>query len=445
MPLRGSRWLRGIVHMCVVAVAFAVFCGVSVGSALADTVAGRVVTAAPTVGQQMQFSFTGSAAAANTELMVLVQPAGGLGCQPTFNDDQAAVPGFQVIFGGNYTVGPGAFTAASATYTPNNSGSFVACLWLQTVAPAPSGPPTTTAGPVSVPFSVAAPPPPPPPPPPPASASALLAGATVASRPAVGLDAAQDEFVFWQGPGSQLYEGWYESGRWNGPSSIPLAGKIASAPAVAVHRAGEQDVFWRAADGTLRETWYDGQWHHPIKLNSGRVASDPAAGVDATGREYLFWTAPGGGLREMVFNSGHWARPTRVSVAGRVTSDPAVVVRSSGEQDLFWRGAGGALFEATRTNRWHAKVNLGNAPLGSAPTAGIDGSGNLYVFWRGKNAGLWETWQENGRWQHTALAFAGSLGSPPVVAVHASGQQDVLWAGTDNGLWEAENQNGNWL
>jgi serine/threonine protein kinase len=87
---------------------------------------------------------------------------------------------------------------------------------------------------------------------------------------------------------------------------------------------------------------------------------------------------------------------------------------------------------------WQSPVNLGGGPLGSAPTAGVDGSGNLYVFWRGTNGSLWDKWFVGGQWHGPApISAAGTgLASPPSVAVRTDGRQDVFWKGTDGNVHE---------
>jgi hypothetical protein len=87
---------------------------------------------------------------------------------------------------------------------------------------------------------------------------------------------------------------------------------------------------------------------------------------------------------------------------------------------------------------WLKPVNLGSGPLGSVPTAGVDGHGNEYVFWRGTNGALWDKWFVGGQWHGPGPIHAAGtdLASAPTVAVHADGQQDVFWKGTDGDLWE---------
>ena len=105
-------------RICVFALVLGVCFAANAASALADSInTPTVIGGTPQSGKQMQFSFTGSADASGTWLEVLVRPTGPIGCQSTFDNDQAAVPGSNTIYNRNYTVGPGQFTAP-ATYTP---------------------------------------------------------------------------------------------------------------------------------------------------------------------------------------------------------------------------------------------------------------------------------------------------------------------------------------
>jgi hypothetical protein len=91
------------------------------------------------------------------------------------------------------------------------------------------------------------------------------------------------------------------------------------------------------------------------------------------------------------------------------------------------------------TKGWSNAINLNAGPLGSGPTAGVDGVGNQYVFWEGTNGALWDRWYLNNSWHGPAkIGAAGLMGSEPAVAVQPSGQQDVFWRGRGSGqLWES--------
>jgi hypothetical protein len=427
--------------VCVFVLVLGVCLAASAGAALADSLnTPTIVGGAPQAQKPMQFSFTGSAAAGGTELLALARPAATVGCQPTFADDQAAVQGSVQIFNGNYTLGPGAFTAAATSFSPGEPGSWLLCVWLAAPNPAPAYGVTTTAGPASLNFTVAPPPPPPP-------SAHQFNGSGVHSRVAVGVDPAGERFMFWQSADQRLWESYYVSSG-PGTSMIANAGQIYSAPAVAVHQNGEQDVFWKGGDGSLWETWWThttGNWSAALDLKTPQLTSDPTAGVDSAGHEWVFWRGARNSLWGIRYSGSAWGRPFRVKGAGSLTSGPGVAVSPHGSVVVFYRGSNQGLWAETLTGERWVRSDLGDGHLGSAPTAGADGAGNLYVFWRGRDGGLWEATRLSGKWSTGAeLTFAGSLGTPPGATVEANGAQHVFWGGTDHNLWGIEYQNGHW-
>jgi len=277
--------------------------------------------------------------------------------------------------------------------------------------------------------------------PPPAAgwrAGLSLGGGPLSSAPAVGVDSAGDEFVFWQGAGRGLWEKYYIGGKWSAPVQITSAGKIASAPAVAVRGVDQQDVFWKGFNGHLWEARYNHGWHTSVDLGAGRLASAPTVGVDPAGDEFVFWRGAASRLWEKSYRDGRWHRAVRITIAGKIGSAPAVAVHANGQADVFWKGTDGNLWEAVNSDGWHAPIDLGGGPLGSAPTAGVDSAGDEFVFWRGTDGGLWENFYLDSRWNSPIrITIAGTIDSAPAVAVHPTGQQDVFWRGLDGNLWES--------
>jgi hypothetical protein len=185
----------------------------------------------------------------------------------------------------------------------------------------------------------------------------------------------------------------------------------------------------------------------------------PAAAVDQSGNRYVFWQNTGGGLEE-AFNTastGKWTGPNPISGMGQLGSEPTVAVgpQTSGGyhyQYVFWKGTGpgNSLYEAYWNGKWNGPVNLGDGPLGSQPTAGIDSSGNIYVFWENTGNGLEETYYNGSSWDPPNEIKVdgnamGPLGSAPTVAVAPDGDQYVFWesTGAEPELWEAY-WNGSW-
>jgi hypothetical protein len=271
----------------------------------------------------------------------------------------------------------------------------------------------------------------------------------VGSQPAAGADKNGDQFVFWKGSDSHLWEAWYSHKRWQGPVSIPVAGVLASAPAVAVEPDGEQDVFWKGKDGHLWEAWYANDRWNATSLGDGTLGSQPAAGADKAGEQFVFWRGVHGQLQDAWYTKRRtkrrWYGPVSIPAAGRIGSAPTVAVHADGEQDVFWKGADGHLWEAYFTRGQWAATRVGGGTLGSQPAAGADRPGHQYVFWKGTDGRLWEAWYAGKRWQASQpIPQAGRIQSAPAVAVQGSGEQDVFWQGVDGNLWEAYYLSNRW-
>jgi hypothetical protein len=173
----------------------------------------------------------------------------------------------------------------------------------------------------------------------------------------------------------------------------------------------------------------------------------PAVATDKFGNVFAFWENQNAELEEAYYSaaSNSWNGPIEVDGGiGPLASSPAVATgpQSSGGyayQYVFWRGANGDLKEALWNGSWQGPNDLGDGPLSSAPTAGVDGSGNEYVFWKTSTGNLEETAWNGSSWssQHPVNGGMGPLGSAPAVAVAANGDQYVFWGGTNGDLYEA--------
>jgi hypothetical protein len=114
-------------------------------------------TTAPEQAVPVDLTFSGTNnLAGSAEVEAVVRPAGGLGCQSSYQDDQSAV-GAQntAIFGpGAETVPAGQAYEVSASYKPSTPGSYQICAWLaQTV----NGTDQAVAGPSTVSFTARGP------------------------------------------------------------------------------------------------------------------------------------------------------------------------------------------------------------------------------------------------------------------------------------------------
>ncbi len=99
----------------------------------------------------------------------------------------------------------------------------------------------------------------------PAAPSAIPGMGPLGSEPTVGADGLGDIFVFWQGAGNntRVWESWYNAtaATW---SLVPIdlgswTGNTGSPPSVGVAASGQQYVFWQGQDTTL----YQAEWNGP--------------------------------------------------------------------------------------------------------------------------------------------------------------------------------------
>jgi hypothetical protein len=210
-----------------------------------------------------------------------------------------------------------------------------------------------------------------------------------------------------------------------------------------------------------------GTWQHTASAATQPAAS-PSAATDGNGNRYVFWENTSGGLEEALYHDGSWSDPSTVVNSsgdgmGPLGSAPSVTVSptlDSGDyhyQYVFWEGENGDLYEAWWNGKWNGPTDLGDGPLGSAPTAGTDSQGHQYVFWENTGGGLEEVWYNGSSWSspNTIVSSStgdgmGPMGSAPTVAVSpvlntsaGDGYQYVFWEGENGDLYEAW-YNGSW-
>ena len=141
--------------------------GIAPGAMAADTLQVTIGSPTPEQGVPFPVEFSGQTTAVNGEgdgpqLVAVVRPAGGIGCQADLADDKAAAGGVSTeIFGPELDVwvdepqeGPGVYHE-TATYNPPNTGSFLLCAWLE--RPNEGEGSSAVAGPISTTFSVGPP------------------------------------------------------------------------------------------------------------------------------------------------------------------------------------------------------------------------------------------------------------------------------------------------
>lgn len=141
--------------------------GITPRAMAADTMQITVGTPTPEQGVPFPIEITGQTTALNGEgdgpqLVAVIRPTGGIGCQADFADDVAAAGGVSTEIFGPETEdwpqepreGPGAYHE-TATYNPPNTGSFLICAWLED--PDGEGGSGAVAGPISTTFDVGPP------------------------------------------------------------------------------------------------------------------------------------------------------------------------------------------------------------------------------------------------------------------------------------------------
>jgi hypothetical protein len=120
---------------------------------------------------------------------------------------------------------------------------------------------------------------------------------------------------------------------------------------------------------------------------------------------------------------------------------PGYIFSTQAKAYTFWKGRNGALYEAggpaNGPPAWRTWLGMG--PLGSAPSAGVDGHGNTYVYWAGtgRHPSLYEAYWNGSRWVGPFDRHMKPLGSQPSVAVTAGGKAYVFWKGRNGPLYEA--------
>jgi pseudomonalisin len=228
--------------------------------------------------------------------------------------------------------------------------------------------------------------------------------------------------------------------------NTPGFGAALDAPSVAISSNGEAYVFWKGADNNLWQAL--GSASGPLSvqfLGMGPLGSAPSAVVNSAGATYIYFEANDHLLNEAWWNGSQWMGPIMRLSAFPMNSPPSAVLNKNGEVFAFFKGPDNNLWEAQggageeMVGAEFSNVSdLGMGPLGSNPSAGIDGNGATYVYWEGTDRNLWEAYWNGSAWVGPISRGMGPMNSAPSVAMTSDGTAYVFWRGTDNGLWEAQ-------
>jgi hypothetical protein len=225
-------------------------------------------------------------------------------------------------------------------------------------------------------------------------------------------------------------------------------------PAVATDKFGNIFAFWENQNADLEEADYSAAsdtWNGPVEVNGGMgpLGSSPAVatGPQSSGGyayQYVFWRGDDGDLKEAFWN-GSWNGPVDLG-DGPLASAPTAGVDSSGNEYVFWESGSGNL-EETEWNgsSWGAAHEIsGMGPLGSSPTVAVAADGDQYVFWEGTNGDLWEAFWNGSSWNGPTDRGDGTLGSPPTAGVDGSGNEYVFWESGSGNLEETQWNGSSW-
>jgi hypothetical protein len=337
----------------------------------------------------------------------------------------------------------------------------------------------------------------------PAQASeASIMGAAIttnesARAPSAVVDQFGNQYVFWRGSDSRLWEGWYDiyTRKWHGPVKLGM-GPLVSEPSAAASPtqvfAGPGGkpfsalfLYWEGTKGSLWMAYWEHGWKGPVRLApstggiQATICSQPSAAfVNPPSGQYiqLYWEGVRGGTkctgslsRELfgAVSKPNVVNPTKpsdyfgpqfASEAGQIYSAPSVAATFSPMSEgaclcevmVVWRDNHLHLRADTYNvsvshPAFHTQEDTSAKTLGSLPSVGGNGDGIFDIAWRGSGGShtLWLSHFDSGTLHFgtpTSLPKAGTLGSAPSVGESAVLPDFyVFWTGASakRPLWEA--------
>lgn len=219
-----------------------------------------------------------------------------------------------------------------------------------------------------------------------------------------------------------IYEAANQSGRWNAPIDMCASHHwgcgVGSEPDVAVGDDGNQYVFFVGGNSHVYEAVYDaGGWYGGYDLCSRfnwgcSPLSPPSVAVNPSNDQaYVFFQGRNGDIYEAWNVSGAplrgWYGPINTCTSHHwgcgVSSAPDVGVGDDGNQYVFYRGGNDRTYEVVHdSNGWHGGYDLcsrtaWNCSSISAPNAAVNPSNDhAFLFFLGRDGDIDEAWNVSG-------------------------------------------------
>ena len=251
--------------------------------------------------------------------------------------------------------------------------------------------------------------------------------------PAVGVDKAGDQLVFFNS-GGQLEENFFSAstGKWSG--TFPIGASLTGSPTVGIDKAGDQLVFFNSG-GQLEEDFFSlssGKWSGAFSIGATLTGS-PTVGIDKAGDQLVFFNQDGQ-LEEDFFSISASKWSGAFSIGATLIGSPTVGIDASGDQLVFFN-QGGQLtgeqqleedFFSASTGKWSGAFSIG-ATLINSPTVGIDASGDQLVFFNASGQLEEDFFSASaGKWSN-AFSIGATLIGSPTARLDAAGDQMVFF------------------
>jgi hypothetical protein len=273
-----------------------------------------------------------------------------------------------------------------------------------------------------------------------------------AIEPQVGMDAAGDATVVWEGFNgtSGIEQAVYKpAGKpWEAPVTISEPGnEEGGRPQVAVDAAGDAAAVW-VSSGTVRAAFRPagGAWGTPVSVSeAGHSDRSPLVAMDAAGNTTVVWEGFGGIFEAFVQSAykpagAPWQAPVRISEAGQNATDARFAVDPAGYVIAVWqlnKGAEQYFSQAAYKpagEPWEAPVSIPESQKSFFARVAVDAAGDATVVWLHHNGvevpnSVQSVYRPaGGPWQAPVTLAAEVPGAlEPQVAMDAGGDATTIW------------------